>query len=396
MTALIDFGPQPLCNRFLPSSRGEEYTHLLKLGFCRRCGVIEQMVPAPNDQIRPRYDWITYSEPEGHLDELVGELTQLADLGPDSMICGITFKDDSTLARFRNKGFSRTRRLDLKEDLEITDPGAGLETIQDRLTVERARKWAQRWGKCHLLVVRHILEHAHDLPHFMDALRELVSPKGYVVFEIPDCARALEKFDFSSIWEEHVFYFTEPTYKRALAHQGFFVEQFKVIPYSLENSLVAIGQFHDRKSVTSDDVLPYEMEQAMAFAGGFEIKKTEWRKFLAEARRQTRPIAMFGAGHSSCAFINLLGLSDLIDFFVDDNPHKKGLLMPGSRLPISPSSSLIEKAVKFCLLSVSPENEPKVMEKNQSYLKAGGRFVSIFPDSPYSFQRTKTHANTAI
>jgi hypothetical protein len=43
---------------------------------------------------------------------------------------------------------------------------------------------------------------------------------------------------------------------------------------------------------------------------------------------------MFGADHLACTFVNLLGLKDVVRFVADDNPHKLGLFMPGSRLPI--------------------------------------------------------------
>ena len=42
-------------------------------------------------------------------------------------------------------------------------------------------------------------------------------------------------------------------------------------------------------------------------------------------------------------------------------------------------SKLLERNVKVCLLSLSPDSEAKVMQKNQGYLDRGGVFASIFP-----------------
>ena len=61
--------------------------------------------------------------------------------------------------------------------------------------------------------------------------------------------------------------------------------------------------------------------------------------------------------------------------------RKQGYLLPGSRLPIARSSALLERGIKLCLLSVNPDNENAVIEKNRAFLHKGGTFLSIFPSS---------------
>ena len=74
-------------------------------------------------------------------------------------------------------------------------------------------------------------------------------------------------------------------------------------------------------------------------------------------------------------------VEDAIDCVIDDNPHKRGLFMPGSRLPIVGSSALLERGIRLCLLSLNPIGEQKVIEKNAAFVAAGGAFASIFPAS---------------
>ena len=96
---------------------------------------------------------------------------------------------------------------------------------------------------------------------------------------------------------------------------------------------------------------------------------------------------MLGAGHLSAAFINLYGLADVIDFVADDNPKKHGLFMPGSRAPIMPSSELVTRDVKLCLMTVRPEIEDLVVGKNAAFTDRGGRLASVFPDSRYALDK---------
>ena len=95
---------------------------------------------------------------------------------------------------------------------------------------------------------------------------------------------------------------------------------------------------------------------------------------------------MLGAGHLCCAFVTFLQLQDYFEFVIDDNPNKQGLFMPGSRLPIYPSTALLEQDIKLCLLSLSPDSETKVVQKNQEFVEKGGTFASIFPASQLALQ----------
>jgi hypothetical protein len=80
--------------------------------------------------------------------------------------------------------------------------------------------------------------------------------------------------------------------------------------------------------------------------------------------------------------INYFGLAPFIDMVIDDQPHKQGMFMAGSRLPIRSAAALLEQNVKLCCMSVRPEIEPRVRQKNQAFLDRGGILASIFPASP--------------
>src|SRR5687767_12484748 len=106
----LDFGPQAIRNRFLRSPDEAEFAHPLAVGYCVSCGTVQLADPPPVDQLRPRFGWIGYNEPERHLDELVSVLTRLPGVTSASAFAGLTYKDDSTLARLNRVGFANTWR----------------------------------------------------------------------------------------------------------------------------------------------------------------------------------------------------------------------------------------------------------------------------------------------
>src|SRR3989442_5378062 len=102
---LVDCGTHPICNRFLHDPAGEEFLHPMRIGQCQTCGLVQMLDPAAASELVPPVDWITYNEPEGHLDRVAETLASLPKLIPGAVLGGISFKDDTLLARMKRRGF---------------------------------------------------------------------------------------------------------------------------------------------------------------------------------------------------------------------------------------------------------------------------------------------------
>jgi SAM-dependent methyltransferase len=386
---LLDFGPQPPSNRFERTDVPNRETHALVLGQCAGCGLLQLVNPMAPAMVKSRFEWLTYNEPEGHLDDLVGRLRNLPGIGRESHIVGVTYKDDTTLARFNRLGYANTRRFAAAADLDLTDPRAGLESIQSALDQARARRLAALHGRADLLVVRHVLEHAHRPAEFLRALLELVKSGGYLVFEMPDSTTFVKACDYSFVWEEHIAYFSRDTLEAFFGSAGAAVHAVHLYPYPLEDSLIAVVR--NASSANSARSSQAELEATLGsgrvFARRYPELKAGVREVIRRWRGEGKKVAVFGAGHLAAKFINLFSVADLIECVIDDNPHKQALLMPGSRLPIRGSAELASGPIDVCLLSLNPESEQKVRAKNQAFLERGGRFASIFAVSPQAVQR---------
>jgi hypothetical protein len=346
------------------------------------------MRPVPHEQLVPPYDWLWAREPEEHLDEVVELVRALPGLDQASVIAGLTSKDDTTLDRFRRLGFEKVWRVEPREDLDISDPAANIETVQKLTTPETMARIAASRGRADVLFVRHIIEHTEDLHAFVGGLSELVEDGGYVVVEAPDCTRSLELFDYAMPWEEHSLYFTPATFEHVLQIGGFETVRSTNHPFPFENSMVVIARKSGAARVP--EVSPGAAAQRRllrTYADAFPQVTRALRRHLEHIRRDGGSIALFGAGHLACAFLNFHRLGDLVEFIVDDTPQKQGLFLPGTRLPILPSRSLTDRAVKLCLLAISPGSEDKVMGKHTAFLEAGGVFRSVLASSARSVRR---------
>jgi len=378
---LLDFGPQPVCNRYLAAPCAGEFRHPLLLSQCPADGLLQLAHPWPSHEVRPRFEWISYKEPERHLDDLCERIAALPGVELDTLIAGLSYKDAPVLSRLEAKGFKRTWHISLNE-LGIHQAGAGMETIQDVLTVELGARLSETKGAPGVIIVRHLLEHSNSLSRTMGFLKAWVRAGGYLILEVPDSEQTFRDLDFGTIWEEHTCYFTQSTLRRAF--EPFATEAVGLVryPYSLEDCLVAIVANHPPSKSLSGATPQVELELGAAFKAGWQSTAALCQSTLESIRNCNGSIAIYGAGHRATTFVNLLGLEKLIACVIDDDPRKTGLHLPGCQLPIVTSSYLHAERPNLCLLAASPDSEAAIVLKNQAYVDMGGQFASIYPRSP--------------
>lgn len=379
----LDVGAHPVASFLREKRASEEERVSMVLGQCDTCGVIQLRQPVSHEKLVPP-TFIAAREPEDHLDSVVDKILELPGMGPDSVVAGLTYKDDTTIERFERKGVAKTWRVELS-DLDIQEPAANIETVQIRTTPERMEAVAVKYGQADLLLVRHISEHTEDPGAFMRGLSALVKPGGLLMLEIPDCTANLTLKDYCMVWEEHSLYLTPATFAMLPPLGGFESLYIDIHPLPFENCLVQLA----RK--TGAPRMPAPTPEAAAeigwlgeYARAYEPAREELRRMLRSMRESQGKIALFGAGHLACAFVNFMGVEDLIEFVADDTPEKQGRYLPGTDLEIVPSAELVGQDIATCLLALSITNEDKVIARNQGFVDGGGRFLSIFRASTRS------------
>ncbi len=374
LEAKLTFGLQSPSNRFNNGTAEElvlNDSYPLSLGICNRCGTVQLVDRMPIEAVRPRYDWLTYNEPEGHLDDVAA-----------SRFLGVTYKDQSTLDRLEKKGFSQT---DCIKEQQLGSPKTpfGLETIQALLSeTANISHIKEAYGKIDVLLVRHIVEHATSARLLLQNLKELLAPNGYMMLELPDSERILRAKNYPFIWEEHICYFTGATVAALAASAGAELVDLIRYSYAFEDSLIVLLRFPEI-SINSEGSASAESDLSSkmlidSFATGFNKTRTDWRERIEKLTKKDQKVAVFGAGHLAAKFINFFELSDLIDCVIDDHPKKVGMKMPGSGLPIVPSADMVLRDIRVCISTLSPESEIKVCAKQSSYFEQGGIFIPAF------------------
>jgi hypothetical protein len=386
VNTVLDLGPQPVTCHFLSHRSELTAVYPFSVGVCDSCATVQLLKPFPADALTPRHPWITYREPEDHLDPLVEHIATLEGISPKAVVLGVSFKDRTTVDRLSRLGFSNGRCLDVRADLGAQNPNANIESVQALLTLQKASSLVSRYGQADIVIARHVVEHATAPRELLEALSALVRDGGYLVLEVPDCAKNIARQDYAMLWEEHALYFTARTFRGLLSDHGFRPTYFATYPYFFEDCLVQIACKNPgspQKGPTAERDDP--TGRLKAYADALPRWTHRYRQAITRLAGGA-PIALYGAGHLTAAFVNFHGLSDLFPFVVDDTPEKQGLALPNSGIEIVSRKRLNEGDSMLCLLGLSPHAEEKVIEKNQDFTRRGGQFYSIFVDSPRSLR----------
>jgi hypothetical protein len=103
------------------------------------------------------------------------------------------------------------------------------------------------------------------------------------------------------------------------------------------------------------------------------------KALLGELKRDGAAIAAYGAAAKGSTLLNTFGLGpETLDFVADASPHKQGLHMPGSGLPIRPPRALLEEAPDYVLL-LAWNLVDEIARQQREYLERGGRFIVPIP-----------------
>ena len=123
--------------------------------------------------------------------------------------------------------------------------------------------------------------------------------------------------------------------------------------------------------------------QTAAYHSGFQEQaeriRNDFLRFLLDCRRDGRSVCAYGAAAKGNTLLNFAGVRpDLLPFVVDASPHKQGLYLPGSRIPVVPEERLRQAKPDFVV--ILPWNLRDEISTQLSYIGAwGGRFVTAVP-----------------
>ena len=389
--SFADLGAAPPSNAFIAQAQAAspQNSYPLHAYVCSACRLVQLEAFEPPEAIFSDYpyfssfsdSWLRHAE-----DFAAAAIDGLA-LGPASQVIEIASNDGYLLQYFARRGIP-VLGIEPAVNVAAIARSRGIPTACEFFGRTAAARLVAEGHRPDLIVANNVLAHVPDLNDFVAGLKHLLAADGVLSIEVPHLLRLIEQQQFDTIYHEHFSYFSLLTAGRVLAHHG--LEIFDVAERPTHGGSLRISAAHAGARPTAAAVAALwarEMAAGLddpeiyaAFAPRLVTARAAIRAFFATARAAGKTVAGYGAPAKGNTLLNFCAITpDDLPFTVDRSPHKQGLLLPGSRIPIRHPDAI--RAHRPDYLFVLPWNlRAEITEQMADIRDWRGRFVIPIPE----------------
>ena len=390
---LIDLGFAPPSNAYLNKQQLQqpEKKYPLRVLVCQTCWLAQTEDFAQAHELFDA-DYAYYSSFSStwleHAKRYANEMSARFSLGSSSHVVEIAANDGYLLQYFKAVNIPCIG-VEPTASTAAAARAKGIDIVQEFFGVALANTLVSQGKQADLTAANNVLAHVPDINDFVAGFTVLLKSTGVATFEFPHLMQLMALNQFDTIYHEHFSYLSLTAVQRIFAANGLTVFDVEEHP-THGGSLRVFAQRTDTgkqpisdrvaKMLRTEDAIGIQTEKYyLAFQARAEKVKDDFVNFLADAKRQGKTVAAYGAAAKGNTLINFAALgSDLIQFVVDKNPAKQGKFMPGSRIPIVSPEALHSQRPDY--LVILPWNiADEVTQQNAVLAKLGTQFVTAVP-----------------
>ncbi|NIA25985.1 MAG: methyltransferase domain-containing protein [Gammaproteobacteria bacterium] len=360
----VDLGMSPFCESFLSEDQLNqmEAFYPLHVYVCDQCFLVQLEEYVPPEDIFTEYAYFSaYSDSWlAHAKAYVDMITDRLALDHTSSVVELASNDGYLLQYFVQKGIP-TLGIEPAANVVKAAEERGVDTLIEFFGAELAQRLVAEGRTADLIIGNNVLAQVPDLNSFVDGIKTLLAPGGVVTIEFPHLLRLMSENQFDTIYHEHFSYFSLSTAERIFAAHGLTLFDVEELP-THGGSLRIYGRHADdlSKPVTPNVVTLRKREDAAGLSGldayrlfreQVEATKRDLLEFLIERRRAGESVVGYGAPGKGNTLLNYCGIrTDFLDYTVDRNPHKHGMYLPGTHIPIYPPDKIEETKPDYILI----------------------------------------------
>ena len=387
-----DLGMSPLSNAFVkPDAIDQmEIFYPLHAYVCGSCYLVQlEQFASPQDIFDDYAYFSSYSQSWlRHCETYVHQMISQFRLGGSHKVIEIASNDGYLLKYFKQAGVP-VLGIEPADNVARVAQQAGVNTLIKFFGVKTATELANGGTRADLLLGNNVLAHVPDINDFVAGMKILLSADGVITMEFPHLLRMMESNQFDTIYHEHFSYLSFQTVKKIFAHHG--LAMFDVEELPTHGGSIRIYAQHantGNKSVSprvatiEKNEADYGLDMIKTYTG-FADKVCQTKRalleFLIKAKQEGKKVVGYGAAAKGNTLLNYCGIrQDFLDYVVDKSPHKQGLFLPGTRLPVYSPEKIDETKPDFIL--ILPWNlKVEVLEQMSHAREWGAKFVIPIP-----------------
>ena len=364
---VLDLGYQPLCNDFLPLEEaiGPQTFYPLCLCYCHECRLVQLDYVIPTTvTFGDQYTYLTGSSVSliKFYDELAERLFQQLKLQPGDGVVEIGSNDGTFLKAFQRLGMEVLGIEGARQSSSLALE-AGVPVIEEffgpGMTAKVQAKLPQG-TKIRLVMAMSVLAHTDNINSFLDEVAMLMSPDTIFVSQSHWLMALVRKFEFDTIYHEHLRYYTLGSSMRLLQHHGLTVTDAELTDFYGGSVL----SYASKSSAPSPENWSAGLRSVLEQEEGIDMvdvfkdmsqkllkNKAQLLTLLTDLKLSGKRVVGLGAPMKASTLLNYCGITqDLIEHIGEVNPLKVGTVVPGVRIPVVHEDTMFQKEPDYALL----------------------------------------------
>lgn len=391
--SFIDLGMSPLSNSFLDknSLKVKEQVYPLHAFVCSKCFLVQLEEFESPQQIFADYVYFSsYSDTWlKHASDYVNMMINRFKFDHNSQIVEIASNDGYLLQYFKKRNIP-ILGIEPAANISKVAEKKGIPTLVKFFGIETAKELVRAGKQADLLIGNNVLAHVPRLNDFVTGLKILLKPNGIITMEFPHLLQLIKQNQFDTIYHEHLSYFSLFTVQKIFSSHDLVI--FDVEELATHGGSLRIYIKHKQNSdyIVSPSVktlLKKEEESGLTkisvyetFQQKVEMVKQNLREFFASSKKSGKTVVCYGAAAKGNTLLNYCNVdSDLVSYVVDRSPHKQGLYLPGTHIPIKDPEQIRKTKPDYIL--ILPWNLKDEIMSQMSYIRDwNGKFVVPIPE----------------
>ena len=389
-----DLGMSPVSNAFLKREQLnlKESFYPLHAYVCSGCLLVQlEQFESPEAIFNDEYAYFSSFSDSWlkHAKKYADEMVRRFRIDQSSFVVEIASNDGYLLQYFVGK---QIPVLGVEPSANVAEAARkkGVNTLVKFFGVKTAKQLVAKGRKADLLLGNNVLAHVPDLNDFVAGMKILLKPDGVITMEFPHLLRLMRENQFDTIYHEHFSYFSFLSVEKVFARHGLTLFDVQHLPTHGGSLRIYAKHAEDRSKEVASAVVTLLAEERAAnldklatygeFAEKVRVTKRKLLQFLVNAKENGKSIAAYGAPAKGNTLLNYCGVrTDFIDYAVDRNPHKQGMYLPGTHIPIYEPDHIFKTKPDYLL--ILPWNlRDEIVQQMSGIRQWGGQFVVPIPE----------------
>ena len=368
---VVSLGYQPLANNLLKKKSEKTILYPLEMNYCEKCHNCQLSVAVDAKKMFTNYLYTSSTSKKfrDHFIDATKKYINEFKLKPDkSYIIDIGSNDGVALKPFKDLKFKKILGIEPAKNLAKITNKKKIKTFNGFLNFKNLAKIKKN---ANLILASNVFAHSDNLREMAECMISLLSKNGNLIIEVQYLLDTLKDLTFDNIYHEHYNYWSLTSltnffkkYKikiyraeRIKTHGGSLRIYLKKDPkVKIENNVNKLLNEEEKFGIKNFDTYKKFGEKI------YEIRKNV-KKNLKTLVNKNKKIIGYGAPAKATTFLNFFGISNEIDFIVEDNKLKHNKFLPGVKIPIY-SKNKINKTDTIIVFAWNFFNEIK--KNNQS------------------------------